>query len=174
MSANDIGNAGEHLVCARLLLAGFRVYVAPRGQSCFDLVAEWPATGRLNRIRVKCGGDGSIKWNAKKDAAVLPDLDRERADDFSVCVDARDADRPIFYVVPSVVVEDKLNEGYRHAQQLGRLDGKPWKPHRFRMIRWDGNDKPRDICFGFAEKWSGYRDAFDQLKGVDVRLARAA
>ncbi len=162
MTTGDTGNAGEHLVCARLLFEGFRVYFAPRGQSCFDLVAEWPETGRITRLRVKTGREGQIHWGAKGDG-VLPELDPKRDDDFSVLVDARDIETPIFHVVPSAIVERTLVEGHAHYLKYPKRGGGPRKDSTRRRIIWDSADWPDTIARGFAVKWATFRGAFELL-----------
>ncbi|GEP06439.1 group I intron-associated PD-(D/E)XK endonuclease [Methylobacterium oxalidis] len=48
--ALDLGKAAEHLVCADLILAGYRCYLSDQGLS-YDLVVD--VNGRLVRVQVK-------------------------------------------------------------------------------------------------------------------------
>lgn len=49
-NALDIGKAAEHLVCADLMLAGYRCYLSDQGLS-YDIVVD--VRGRLVRVQVK-------------------------------------------------------------------------------------------------------------------------
>jgi len=49
-TANRTGRAGEHLVCAELLKAGYECFLA-EGKAPYDIVAD--VSGRLVRIQVK-------------------------------------------------------------------------------------------------------------------------
>lgn len=49
-SANRIGRAGEHVVCAELLMAGYECFLA-EGKAPYDIIAD--VGGRLVRLQVK-------------------------------------------------------------------------------------------------------------------------
>ena len=166
MSHIDSANGAEHAVCSQLLLRGFRVYFAPRGQSAFDLVAEWPKTGTTSRIRVKHTTHRSVKWTAKNPPSVLPDFRKEADDDWTIIVDARRGPDDLgYFIVPSVVVENTIREAHAHyiAHPHARTGGER-KDTSYRQLYLDGVDKPDNINKGFAAKWAGYLGQWDALK----------
>ena len=70
--------------------------------------------------------------------------------------------------MPSPVVEralDKIHEHY-HSHPHRRTGGKR-KRTKQRVIRLDSEDRPDNVSFAFAVKWSEYLEAGHLLEGTD-------
>jgi len=153
------GHAGEMYVSAELMRRGSLAAMTARGSRSFDILARRADRPVFTAIRVKTG-HGSFLWNAKKDGTIFLDMTDTR--DFTVIVDLPDTGTPIYYVIPTTVVERELSQ--LQATWL-RMPGKNGRPH-------SPTDRTRCVCLdedtarfthGYAVKWAEYRDAWKLL-----------
>lgn len=63
-SANRIGRAGEHIVCAELLMAGYECFLA-EGKAPYDIIAD--VDGKLVRIQVKATSGARLSPQRKNE-----------------------------------------------------------------------------------------------------------
>ncbi len=101
------GHAGEMYVSAELMRRGWLAAMTARGSQSFDILARRADRPVFTAIRVKTG-HGSFLWSAKKDGTIFLDMTDTR--DFTVIVDLPDTGTPIYYVIPTTVVERELSQ----------------------------------------------------------------
>jgi hypothetical protein len=157
------GNAGEYLVMAELLLAGFDAFLANRGNPAFDVSCLWKATRRKTLLRVKTTSDGEAVWNAKKTGLLF--LDVQSPDDFVVICDLRAGIRAAeYYIVPTPIISEHLEKNHLvYVSQPGR-DGKPRNPDaRIRILRLFGEPRHDNPSYGYDKKLSDYKGRWDLL-----------
>ena len=164
-NSTNTGNAGEYLVLAELLARGHHTGLAERGSPTFDIITRHGK--RHSCRRVKTSSTRSFQWTAKGDWEPLPRHDPEDARDFVVLValnggGPRGAD---LYVVPTRVVVEAINDAYReYHNHPNQKNGEPRKWTNQRVLRLDGEDRPDNPSYGFAEKWAEYQDAWHVLE----------
>lgn len=117
LNNNVAGTAGEYYVTAEMLRRGF---IAATLYSCakdYDILAYYPKTDKSLKIQVKTSQDKSLKWQIGNHEPVCDD------NMFFVFVTLIDLENPVYYIVPSKLVYDRVEE--RHNTL--RKDGKPRK-----------------------------------------------
>ena len=164
------GNAGEMYVSAELMRRGWFAAMTARGSRSFDILARRADKPIFAAIRVKTG-HGSFLWSAKKNGTLF--LDMAETGDFTVIVDLPPTGTPIFYVVPTTVVEAHLRQ---NQETWLRTPGKNGRPHSAtdltRCIYFDENTSL--YSHGYALTWAEYRDAWHLLdEGISSMSAGA-
>jgi hypothetical protein len=159
---------GERAVEAELLRRGWvtaNINASIRNAKDFDLFAV--KNTRSLHIRVKtCSPKKDIQYGFRKGQEIT--TDDIAGTDFTVIVrmgekEKRNQDR--FYVVPSRVVLEALDEWRRAALTVGRPGSKgPQKDIGLWVLRWrelrSGQSQPN---YGFEKKWDKYLDGWDLL-----------
>ncbi len=145
-----VGNAGEYFVMGELLRRECISALAPRNAPAFDILAT--RGGRTVRIRVKTRSAAKAdkwQWTAKADWTIFPELG-EADDDFTVLVTLPEdtGERPAYYVVPTVLVDDRLRWRQVEFEKRG---GSPENRHRCLILKDD------------AEWLADREDAWDRL-----------
>jgi hypothetical protein len=169
MTAQAVGAYGEKMVEAALLRQGWipsNVNASVKNAAHFDIVAQRP-DGRLVPIRVKTCGIGQEAFLYGFEPGKVP-TDDLREVDFTVLVamgEDMSADR--FFVVPTRVVREALEEARRFFYDVPRRDGGKrvetgqitlW----LRPLRSGKDDRQHD----FAQKWERYLNGWDLLTGI--------
>ena len=164
MVSSSVGNAGEYLVMAELLLQGFDAYLAGRENPAFDIACFCSASGRATRLRVKTTTDGRAKWSAKKDGALFRNLLPEN--DFVVIVNLCGApDYRQFYIVPTGVVENDLSSDFKfYVNTVGPTGVTRKGDSKARFMTFDTEERPTDRGYGYAKKYVKYKDAWNSLR----------
>jgi hypothetical protein len=162
--SSAVGNAGEYLVMAELLLRGFDAYLAGRENPAFDIACFCSASGRATRLRVKTTTDGRAKWSTKKDGSLFRNL--QPNDDYVVIVNLVSAPSyRQFYVVPTTTVEQDLCGDFEfYVSQIGPTGKTRKNDSRARFMTFDMEEKPTDRGYGYAKKYHRYKDAWDSLR----------
>ena len=158
------GNLGEHLVMSELIHQGFHAFMADRDNPAFDVMSLWAASSRRCVLRVKTTSNHSAVWTVKKSGKIF--LDQQDDDDFVVIVDigAGLRDRDI-YLVPTGELLKCLENDHAHYVSHPKKDGTPRKSEQgMRNIRLYGSEQTTDHSRGYHEKFSEYREAWNQLK----------
>ena len=162
-----VGNAGEHLVMAELLIQGFDAYWADRGNADHDIACFWGygANRRSTRLRVKTTKSGTAVWTQKtKHNCVFPNIDGD--DDYVVIVNLKEGipGRKI-YIAPTQMVEDRLQSDHAFYVKHPKLDGSPRKSEQgMRNFHFHGSDRATDIGYGYDVKFADYAENWDMLK----------
>jgi len=158
-SGQLVGAFGERAVEAELLRRGWvtaNINASIRNVKDFDLFAV--KNTRSLHIRVKtCSPKKDIQYSSRKGQEIT--TDDIAGTDFTVIVrmgEKRNQDR--FYVVPSRVVLQALDEWRRAALTVGRPGSKgPQKDIGLWVLRWrdlrSGQSQPN---YGFEKKWEKY------------------
>lgn len=159
----SLGNAGENLVLARLLIRGHHAALASRNSAAFDIITRF--NRRYSSLRVKAGSTRAIRWNAKADGSVFVDHSQGDDTDFVVIVLMPNADvnSPEFYIVPTDVVDSTLKQAHTRWLRSSRRDGEPHKDTSLRAIAFSKTGRLVASVFSGAD-WSGYRDAWHLLE----------
>ena len=165
------GHAGEMYVSAELMRRGWFAAMTARGSRSFDILARRAERPLFAAIRVKTGHN-SFLWSVKKDGTLF--LDMTETGDFTVIVDLPDSGAPIYYVVPTIVVDKNLRQ---NQETWLRTPGKNGRPHsaadRTRCLYMD--DDTTRYAHGYAVTWAEYRDAWHLLdQGAVTEPPRAA
>jgi hypothetical protein len=160
-SGQLIGAFGERAVEAELLRRGWitaNINASIRNVKDFDLFAV--KNTRSLHIRVKtCSPKKDIQYGFRKGQEIT--TDDIAGTDFTVIVrmgEKRNQDR--FYVVPSRVVLQALDEWRRAALTVGRPKSKgPQKDIGLWVLRWrELRSRQSQPNYGFEKKWEKYLD----------------
>jgi hypothetical protein len=160
--AIDVGNAGEHLVLARLLGLGFHAALTSRNSAAFDILARRGDT--FSAIRVKSSSSHNVQWSARADDVIFLDHKRGDKSDFVaiVLMPDREVDKPEVYIVPTHLVDRTLKLGFRRWVGRPRRDGRPHKLHSRRTIHFAKDGRLLNTSYRGAD-WSQYQDAWRLL-----------
>ncbi len=155
-----LGNAGEHLVMAQLLYAGFQAFMADRGNPAFDISVVDGIKNSL--LRVKCTNTDSVVWSRKKSGLTF--LDMRKTGDFCCIVDMRKGiSEAQIYVVPTSIVQEAIDHGRAGWLSKSRRDGNPRKDSTGQRLWLDDKVDGPDYR-GFRIKWKRYVANWDQLR----------
>lgn len=161
-AAVSVGNAGEHLVMAELLAQGFQAFMADRGNPAFDVAVDSGGITSMIRVKTTTAQYGAAQWSVKRTGDVFLDLRAQR--DFVALVDLRaGVRRSIIYLVPTPVVDAEIRRAIGVYLAHPNRDGSQRKDNGQRILRLDGEDRPDNPSFGYAVKWTQYREAWHQL-----------
>jgi len=157
-----IGNAGEYYVVAELLKRNVIASLAPRNAPSFDVLAT--RGERTVRIRVKTKSEENPGWHfvAKRDGSIFKDLNNKN--DFIVLVNlTRRTSDLAFYILPTVLVDRWLKEGF---EQWLKTPGKKGQPH-------NPENRVRKLdLVKYEAELAVFRDNWDILWQEQVREAK--
>jgi hypothetical protein len=156
------GHAGEMYVTAELMRRGWLAAMTARGSRSFDVLARRLDAPVFTAIRVKTGDSarGAFLWMAKKDGTLF--LDLSEMGDFTVIVDLPLEGNPVFYVLPTAVLDQHLRTN--HAEWLKKPGAKGQQHSSDTKTRALWFDERMDQTgHGYLVKFAQYRDAWDQL-----------
>jgi hypothetical protein len=154
------GHAGEMYVSAELMRRGWLAAMTARGSRSFDILARRSDRPVFCAIRVKTGRSPSFLWSAKKDGTLF--LDMVDVADFTVIVDLPEKGGPVYYVVPTKVLDCQLRKS--HAAWLAQPGARGQQrstTDKTRCLWMD--DKVDRIGHGYSVKFSEYREAWHLL-----------
>lgn len=157
----SLGNAGEHLVAARLLAEGFHVFMADRNNRAFDLAAFHG--GRHSLIRVKTTNTHSAVWTRKKDGTTFHDS--QPRGDFVGLVDVRPGiASALIYIIPTPQVQAAIDAGRKDWTSKPKRDGGERVDSPAQRVWLD--DRINGPAYrGYAVHWLKYLEAWGQLRG---------
>jgi hypothetical protein len=160
-SSVSIGNASEHLVMAHLLVQGFQAFMADRGNPAFDISVV--DGNKHSLLRVKVTRTDSVIWSRKKSGLTF--LDLRKKGDFCCIVDLRENDpsKAKFYIVPTAVVQNAIDNGRRYWMSFLKRDGSQRTDSPGQRL-WLTGPINRHAYEGFENKWKKYLNAWHLLK----------
>jgi hypothetical protein len=158
------GNLGEHLMMAELISRGFHAFMADRNNAAFDMSTLWASTGKMSLIRVKTTSNHSAVWTVKKSGQIF--LEQQANNDFVAIVDiGRGLSDPDIYLVPTIILHDRLQSDHSFYVSHPKKDGTPRKAEQgMRNICFYGEDKPTDVSYNYQVKFKDYRGAWELLQ----------
>src|SRR5713101_4025089 len=138
----SMGNAGEHLVMAHLLVLGF-------------------AATRHSLLRVKTTNAASVVWTRKKSGITV--LDMRNENDYCCVVDMRGGVAAArIFIVPTSVVQSAIDDARADWNAGTRRDGLPRvDTAATRLLLNDRID--HRAWDGFEAKWQQYLGNWEQL-----------
>jgi len=135
-----------------------------RGSRSFDVLARRVDAPVFTAIRVKTGdsAQGAFLWIAKKDGTLF--LDLSEMGDFTVIVDLPLEGNPIFYVLPTTVLDDHLRTNHAEWLKKPGAKGQRHSPDTKMRALWF-DQRTDQIGHGYLIKFGQYRDAWNLLDG---------
>ena len=166
----SLGNAGEHLVMAHLLVRRFQAFWADRGNPAFDIsVVDGK---RHSLLRVKATSTESVVWSRKKSGVTF--LDLRTQDDYVCIVDFRSGvETAPIYVVPTVEVQSAIDRGRKEWISGRKRDGSPRVDSSAQRLWLDENMR-RAPYAGFQLIWKQYLGNWDQLRDLQRKSGTSA
>jgi hypothetical protein len=156
------GHAGEMYVSAELMRRGWLAAMTARGSRSFDVLARRVGAPVFTAIRVKTGDSarGGFLWMAKKDGTLFLDLSDTR--DFTVIVDLPLTGDPLFYVLPTTILDQHLRASHAEWLQKPGVRGQQHSPDTKARALWF-DERINQTGHGYFVKFAKYRDAWDLL-----------
>lgn len=160
LQSGSIGNAGEYLVAAHLLMRGFHGGFADRGNRAFDLITRKGDAFAGVRVKTSTHPATRFTWTCKKSGEIFLEMGER---DFVVMVymPKKQIAQARFWIVPTRVVDKTLQDCHVGWINSERRDGAPHKDTALRGFTMSGD--PKSYRAGFQEKWARYEGAWDQL-----------
>lgn len=160
LQSGSIGNAGEYLVAAHLLMRGFHGGFADRGNRAFDLITRKGDSFAGLRVKTSTHPATRFTWTARKDGRVFLEMGKR---DFVVMVylPKKQIAAARFWIVPTPIVDQTLRDCHDGWLASTRRDGEPHKETALRGFTMTGD--PKSYRAGFQEKWKQYEDAWHLL-----------
>lgn len=113
LNRNVSGAAGEHYVVAELLRRGFFADVLYSCAKDYDILAFNPEKNKSFRIQVKVNQSNQKKWQIGKHEPIYDN------NMFFVFINLVELESPVFYVVPSKIVHDKVENRHQSPKKNG-------------------------------------------------------
>lgn len=113
LNRNVSGAAGEHYVVAELLRRGFFADVLYSCAKDYDILAFNPEKNKSFRIQVKANQSNQKKWQIGKHEPIYDN------NMFFVFINLVELESPVFYVVPSKIVHDKVENRHQSPKENG-------------------------------------------------------
>lgn len=161
LSSSSIGNAGEHLVIAQLLMRGFHAGLADRGNAAFDVFTRDGDHQCGLRVKTCTHGDARVTWSAKRNGEIFLEMGEN---DFVVIVRIPDFDiaQARYWVMPTREIDAILKATHKQWLSLAKRDGGARKDTALRGLYLKGAPSYNR---GFEQAWGAYESAWDQLAG---------
>lgn len=160
LQSGSIGNAGEYLVAAHLLMRGFHGGFADRGNRAFDLITRKGNSFAGIRVKTSTHAATRFTWTARKDGHVFLEIGGR---DFVVMVymPKKQIAQARFWIMPTPLIDATLKDCHRQWLASNRRDGKPHKDTALRGFTMTGDAS--SYRAGFESKWRQYENAWDLL-----------
>jgi hypothetical protein len=160
VQSGSVGNAGEYLVAAHLLMRGFHGGFADRGNRAFDLITRKGDAFAGIRVKTSTHRATRFTWTCKKTGEVFLEIGKR---DFVVMtyLPNKQIAHARFWIVPTPLVDQTLREVHVQWLASNRRDGAPHKDTALRGFTMTGD--PASYRAGFEQKWLKYENAWDQL-----------
>lgn len=113
LNRNVSGAIGEHYVIAELLRRGFLADILYSCAKDYDILAFNPEKNKSFRIQVKANQTKQKNWQIGKHEPVYDD------NMFFVFINLVELESPVFYVVPSKIVHDKVENRHKSPKEDG-------------------------------------------------------
>ena len=160
LQSGSVGNAGEYLVAAHLLMRGFHGGFADRGNRAFDLITRKGNAFAGIRVKTSTHPATRFTWTCKKTGEIFLEIGEH---DFVIMVylPKRQIASARFWIVPTPLVDQTLRDVHVGWLASARRDGGPHKDTALRGFTMNGD--PASYRAGFDEKWRRYENAWDTL-----------
>jgi len=145
-----LGNAGEHYVVAELLRRDIIADRAPRNTPFIDIMATTGPKSVNVRVKTRSDEADSWVWIVKKNGTLFQNV--HETNDFTVLVHVPDSGSPIFWIIPTKALEEKII--HNHDKWLSS-PGRNGRPHSTlnTMRRLGGAEDDRKWLEQFKNKW---------------------
>ena len=118
-----IGSAGVHFVCGELCRRGYTALPTIRNTPGIDIITKTPE-GKKIELQVK------ISWNENEWFCPIENKIKDKEDFFFIFVNLREeSENPLFYIVPSKIVKEQAEKGFKAWLETPGKKGKPHDPN---------------------------------------------
>jgi hypothetical protein len=156
------GNAGEYFVLAELTRRGWIAALTARNNRAYDIIAKRGDEFAAIRVKTKTSAFTLFQWNAKPDGRIFLEMTEQH--DFCALVDIPEdgSKSPIYYVVPTPVVEKWLKDDFETWVSTPGAKGQQRAADNKRRLFYVDDDLKR-LGHGYAQKLSLYKGAWSLL-----------
>ncbi len=157
-----VGNSGEFFVLAELTRRGWTAAPTARNNRAYDILAKRGDDFAGIRVKTKAWPFALFQWNAKPSGDIFLDVKVER--DFCVLVDIpKDGDAgPIYYVVPTSVIDRWLRDDFRTWVTTPGAKGQQRAENNKRRIFYVDDDTSK-VGHGYRQRLAPYLGAWSLL-----------
>jgi hypothetical protein len=163
-----IGNSGEFFVLAELTRRGWTAAPTARNNRAYDILAKRGDDSAGIRVKTKAWPFTLFQWNAKPSGDIFLDMTLER--DFCVLVDIPEDDDagPIYYVVPTYVIDRWLRDDFHTWVTTPGARGQQRAENNKRRIIYV-DDETSKSAHGYRLKLAPYLGAWNLLAPIPVQ-----
>jgi len=157
-----IGNAGEFFVLAELTRRGWTAAPTARNNRAYDILAKWGDEFAAIRVKTKTSAFAVFQWNAKRSGDIFLEIAPQR--DFCVLVDipVDDDASPIYYVVPTPVIDKWLKDDFETWVNTPGAKGQQRAKGNKRRVFY-ADDETEKLGHGYRQKLERYKAAWRLL-----------
>jgi hypothetical protein len=159
--AEFAGNAGEFFVLAELTRRGWTAALTARNSRAYDVLAKRGDKFAAIRVKTKTSAFAIFRWNAKPNGEIFLELTQRQ--DFCVLVDIlEDGVSPIYYVVPTPVVDKWLKDDFHNWVTTRGAKGQQRSPdNKVRLFYVD--DETGKPNHGYSQTLAPYKGSWELL-----------
>ncbi len=156
------GNAGEFFVLAELTRRGWTAAPTARNNRAYDILAKRGNNFAGIRVKTKTSAFTLFQWNAKPDGDIFLEMTEQR--DFCVLVDIpEDWDAgPIYYVVPTPVIDKWLKDDFHTWVTTPGVRGQQRAEDNRRRIFYVDDDTGK-LGHGYRQRLAPYKGGWKLL-----------
>ena len=162
LDSTMIGNAGEFYAMAELTRRGWVAGLTPRNSRAFDILAIKNNKSINIRIKTKTAKSNIFRWNAKRNKEIFLE---KTVEDYCVLVDLpdREADAPVYYIVPTLVIEKWIVSDFETWLRTPGKGGRPHSPdNKIRLFYVD--DDQTQLGHGYSIRLKAYLNDWNRLE----------
>jgi hypothetical protein len=162
-----VGKSGEFFVLAELTRRGWTAAPTARNNRAYDILAKRGDDFAGIRVKSKAGPFTLFQWNAKPSGNIFLDMTAER--DFCVLVDIPEDGNagPIYYVVPTSLIDKWLRDDFRTWVTTPGAKGQQRAENNKRRIFYVDDDTSKS-AHGYRQKLAPYLGAWNLLGATQV------
>ncbi len=162
VASGFVGNAGESFVLAELTRRGWTAALTARNNRAYDILAKRGEESAAIRVKTKTSSFTVFQWNAKPNGNVFLEMTEEH--DFCALVDMPedDAASPIYYVVPTPVIDKWLKDDFKTWVTTPGAKGQQRAEDSKRRLFYV-DDENGKLGHGYRQKLEKYKGAWHLL-----------
>tara|TARA_Y100000294_G_scaffold29620_1_gene25060 strand:+ start:490 stop:1011 length:522 start_codon:yes stop_codon:yes gene_type:complete len=168
VSQQELSRLAELAVEAELTKRGWLVgnfNASIKNAAVYDLFAvkdQFKTTLRVKGVRLDKNLVGNLLYAVKKNGEMFLNLKKGNDSDLSVIVGLKDGNPENYYIIPTYIVDEEVQQNHKAWLKKPRKDGGVHKDTNLRQIKFD--DKIDKISSGYKIKWKKYLNNWKLLE----------
>jgi len=156
------GNAGEFFVLAELTRRGWTAALTARNNRAYDILAKRGDEFAAIRVKTKTSAFTLFQWNAKSLGDIFLEMTQKHAFCVLVVLPEDGDASPIYYVVPTPVIDKWLRDDFHHWVTTPGAKGQQRATDNIRRLFYV-DDEAEKLSHGYNQKLGPYKGAWDLL-----------